>query len=119
MGNELILTDIGKLCRSSACLVRITGPCPAEPFQLVPAQLGLSPAGSYQLWCTSLRITTETRPVRNNILPARTIRVLDMQTPGLPLHARLLAVGRLELSLIKSVDLSPTMQDHARRDYYY
>ena len=33
--------------------------CPAEPFQLVPAQLGLSPAGSYQLWCTSLQITTE------------------------------------------------------------
>jgi hypothetical protein len=51
-----------KSFRSSTCLVRITGPCPAEPFQLVPAQLGLSPAGSYQLWCTSLRITTETRP---------------------------------------------------------
>ena len=27
----------------------IADPCPAEPFQLVPAQLGLTPAGSYQL----------------------------------------------------------------------
>ena len=45
--------------------MRIAGPCPAEPFQLVPARLGLSLAGPYQLWCTSLRITTEMRPVRN------------------------------------------------------
>jgi hypothetical protein len=54
LGNELILIHIRKLCRSSACLVRIAGPCPAEPFQLVPAQLGLTPAGSYQL-CTRHR----------------------------------------------------------------
>src|SRR5271156_4487987 len=40
-------------------------PCPAVPVQLVPAQLGLSPAGPYQLWCTSLRIATDTRPTRN------------------------------------------------------
>src|SRR4051794_41567612 len=31
-------------------------PCPAVPVQLVSAQLGLSPAGPYQLECTSLRI---------------------------------------------------------------
>ena len=66
LGDEQILIDIRKPCRSSACLVRIAGPCPAEPFQLVPAQLGLSPAGPYQLWCTSLRIATETRPTRNS-----------------------------------------------------
>src|SRR5271154_3152416 len=65
LGDEQILIDIRKPCRTSACLVRIAGPCPAEPFQLVPAQLGLSPAGPYQLWCTSLRIATETRPTRN------------------------------------------------------
>jgi hypothetical protein len=65
--DEQILIDIRKSCRSSACLVRIAGPCPAEPVQLVPAQLGLSPAGPYQLWCTSLRITTDTRPVRNTL----------------------------------------------------
>jgi hypothetical protein len=65
LGSELILIDIGKYCRSSTCLVRIAGPCPTEPFQLVPARPGLSPAGPYQLWCTSPRITTETRPVRN------------------------------------------------------
>src|SRR5436305_2853300 len=46
-------------------------PCPAVPVQLVPAQLGLSPAGPYQLECTSLRIATETRPTRNT--PARRI----------------------------------------------
>ena len=40
-----------------------------------------------------------------DILPAQTIRVLDMQSPGLPLHARLLEVSRLELDLIKSVTL--------------
>jgi len=28
-----------KSCRSRTCLVRIAGPCPAVPFQLVPAQL--------------------------------------------------------------------------------
>jgi hypothetical protein len=49
----------------STCLVRIAGPCSAEPFELVPTQLGLFPAGPYQLWCTNLRITTETRSVRN------------------------------------------------------
>ena len=49
LGNELILIDIKKPFRSSACLVRLAGPCPAEPFQLVPAQLGLSSAGLYQL----------------------------------------------------------------------
>jgi hypothetical protein len=43
----------------------MAGPCPAEPFQLVPAHLGLSPAGSYQLWYTNLRIATEARPTRN------------------------------------------------------
>ena len=48
LGNELILTDIRKPFRSSACLMRLAGPCPAEPFQLVPAQLGLSSAGIYQ-----------------------------------------------------------------------
>ena len=47
--------------------MRIAGPCPAKPFQTVPARLGLSPADPYQLWCTSLRITTETRPVRNRL----------------------------------------------------
>jgi hypothetical protein len=45
--------------------MRIAGPYPAEPFQLLPTQLGLSPAGPYQLWCTTLRIATETRPTRN------------------------------------------------------
>ena len=63
---EALLITIS--CRSSACLVRIAGPCRAEPFQLVPAQLGLSPAGPYQLWCTSLRTTTETRLVRNTLI---------------------------------------------------
>src|SRR5271154_215518 len=67
LGDEQILIDIRKPCRTSACLVRIAGPCPAEPVQLVPAQLGLSPAGPYQVWCTSLRITTETRPARNRL----------------------------------------------------
>jgi hypothetical protein len=47
--------------------VRIAGPCPAEPVLLVPAQLGLSPAGPYQLGRTSLRIATETRPARNKM----------------------------------------------------
>src|SRR5271155_3689458 len=65
--DEQILIHIENSCRSSACLVRIAGPCPAVPFQLVPAQLGLSPAGPYQLWCTSLRITTETRPAHNTL----------------------------------------------------
>ena len=54
-----------KPCRSRACLVRIAGPCPAVSVQLVPAQLGLSPAGPYQLWCTTLRIATDTRRTRN------------------------------------------------------
>jgi hypothetical protein len=59
MGSELILYRHKKALSverlSRACLVQIAGPCPAEPFQLVPAQLGLAPAGSYQLWCTSHR----------------------------------------------------------------
>ena len=66
-GDEQILIHKRKLCRSRTCLVRIAGPCPAVPVQLVPAQLGLSPAGPYQLECTSLRIATETRPTRNNV----------------------------------------------------
>src|SRR5271163_4406088 len=65
LGDEQILIHIRKPCRTSTCLVRIAGPCPAVPFQLVPVQLGLSPAGPCQLWCTNLRITTETRPTRN------------------------------------------------------
>src|SRR5271155_2161265 len=48
--DEQILIDIRKPCRTSARLVRITG---------------LSPAGPYQLWCSSLRIATNTRPTRN------------------------------------------------------
>src|SRR2546423_12246794 len=66
-GDEQILMHKRKPCRSRTCLVRIAGPCPAVPFQLVPAQLGLSPAGPYQLWCTTLRIATETRPTRNKL----------------------------------------------------
>src|SRR5271156_861369 len=65
LGNELGLIDIRKPFRSRTCLVRIADPCPAVPAQLVPARLGLSPAGSYQLWCTNLRIATDTRPSRN------------------------------------------------------
>src|ERR1700722_20824522 len=72
LGSELILMDNRKSFRSSACLMRIAGPCPAEPFQLVPARLGLSPAGPYQLWWTNLRISTETRPVRNKTPKALT-----------------------------------------------
>src|SRR5438477_9603244 len=64
-GDEQILIHKRKPCRSRTGLVRIAGPCPAVPVQLVPAQLGLSPAGPYQLWCTSLRIATDTRPTRN------------------------------------------------------
>src|SRR2546423_6440805 len=41
-GDEQILIHIRKPCRSRTCLVRIAGPCPAVPVQLVPAQLGLS-----------------------------------------------------------------------------
>src|ERR1700722_11575979 len=65
LGDELILIHIRNPFRSSAGLVRIAGPCPAEPFQLVPAHLGLSPAGSFQLWYTNLRIATEAQPTRN------------------------------------------------------
>jgi len=36
-----ILIDIGNSCPSSACLVRIAGPCPTVPFQLVPAWLSI------------------------------------------------------------------------------
>ena len=60
-GDKQILIHKRKPCQSRTCLVRIAGPCPA-----VPAQLGLSPAGPYQLWCTSLRIATDTRPTRNS-----------------------------------------------------
>src|SRR5271156_4992202 len=42
LGDEQILIHIRKPCRTSACLVRIAGPCPAVPFQLVPVQLCLS-----------------------------------------------------------------------------
>src|SRR5277367_5147492 len=42
LGDEQILIHIRKPCRTSACLVRIAGPCPAVPFQLVPVQLSLS-----------------------------------------------------------------------------
>src|SRR5438477_7721154 len=76
-GDEQILIHIRKPCRSRTCLVRIAGPCPAVP---VPVRLCLSlsswflpswvfPAGPYQLWCTSLRIATETRPTRNILKP--------------------------------------------------
>src|ERR1700722_17607676 len=75
LGNEQILIDIGKPCRTSACLVRIAGPCPAEPFQLVPAHLGLSPARPYQLKCTSLRIATETRSARNTFTASPVLRL--------------------------------------------
>jgi hypothetical protein len=34
LGNELILIDIRKPFRSSACLVRLAGPCPAERAHL-------------------------------------------------------------------------------------
>jgi hypothetical protein len=61
LGSELIIYRHKKTLSverlSRACLVQIAGPCPAEPFQLVPAQLGLTPAGVR---------ATETRPVRNN-----------------------------------------------------
>src|SRR5271154_6358817 len=50
LGDEQILIHIGKSCRSSACLVRIAGPCPAVPFQLCLSSWFLSscafPAGS-------------------------------------------------------------------------
>src|SRR4051794_40972453 len=65
LGDEQIPIHKRKPCRSRTCLLRIAGPCPAVPAQLVPAQLGLSPAGPYQLWYTSLRIATDTRPTRN------------------------------------------------------
>jgi hypothetical protein len=51
--------------------MRIAGPCPAEPFQLVLAHLGLSPAGSFQLWYTNLRIATEARPTRNTLVVSK------------------------------------------------
>jgi hypothetical protein len=66
LGDEQILIHIGKSCRSSACLVRIAGPCPAVPFQLVPVQLRYTNVRVYE--CTSVRtcpIATETRPARN------------------------------------------------------
>src|SRR5947208_12550808 len=76
-GDEQILIHKRKPCRSRTCLVRIAGPCPAVPVQLVPAQLSLSPAGPYQLWCTSLRIATDTRPTRNT---RKSWESLDKQT---------------------------------------
>src|SRR5436305_14137447 len=58
--------SVENLCRANSwSLSSCACPCPAVPVQLVPAQLGLSPAGPYQLECTSLRIATETRPTRN------------------------------------------------------
>jgi hypothetical protein len=77
----------------------------------LPAEIFIPMATQLYLYVISADTTAD-------ILPARTIRVLDMQSPGLP-HARLLEVGRLELGLIKSVDLSPTMQGHARHGCYY
>jgi len=53
-GDGQIHIHIGKPCRSSACLVRIAGPCLAVPFQLVPVQLrhtnvrAYEPANSHQ-----------------------------------------------------------------------
>src|SRR5271154_1611888 len=49
LGDEQILIHIRKPSRSRTYLVRIADPCSAEPVQLVPAQLSLSPAGPYQL----------------------------------------------------------------------
>ena len=86
-GDEQILIHKRKPCRSRTCLVRIAGPCPAVPVQLVPAQLGLSPAGPYQLWCTSLRIATDTRPTRNNFL-RRTTAMARKKVIGDELSAR-------------------------------
>jgi hypothetical protein len=74
--DEQVLIHIRKPCRSRTCLVRIASPCPAVPVQLVPAQLGLSLAGPYQLWCTSLRIATDTRPTRNTGHPWSALRVV-------------------------------------------
>jgi hypothetical protein len=54
--DEQILIDIGKSCRSSACLVRIAGPCPAEVYECSSVRM-------YER--TNLRIATETRPARN------------------------------------------------------
>src|SRR4051812_9631887 len=51
------------------------------------------------------------------ILPTRTVRVLDMQSPRLLLHRQPLEVGNLELDLIKGVDQSPTLQGNAGRGY--
>ena len=51
------------------------------------------------------------------ILPTRTVRVLDMQSPGLLLHRQPLEVGNLELDLIKGVDRSPTLQGNAGRGF--
>src|SRR5271170_3213580 len=41
LGDEQILIDVRKSCRTSACLVRIAGPCPAEPVQLVHTSCGV------------------------------------------------------------------------------
>jgi hypothetical protein len=69
LGSELILIDIRNLVGRVPVSYDIAGPCSAEPLQLVPTQLSLSLAGPYQLRCTSLRIATETRPVRNTMGP--------------------------------------------------
>jgi len=37
-----------KPCRSRTCLVRIAGPCPAVPFQLVPVQLRHTNVWAYE-----------------------------------------------------------------------
>jgi hypothetical protein len=65
LGSELILIDIRNPVGQVPVSYEIAGPCQAEPLQLVPTLLGLSPAGPYQLRCTSLGIATETRPVPN------------------------------------------------------
>jgi len=64
-GDEQIHIHIGKPCRSSACLVRIAGPCPAVPFQLVPVQPMHTNVRAYE--CTSMRIATEARAYSQQI----------------------------------------------------
>jgi hypothetical protein len=63
-GDGQIHIHIGKSCRSRTCLVRIAGPCPAVPFQLVPVQLGRTNVQAYER--TSPQIATEARPIRHN-----------------------------------------------------
>src|SRR5271170_8519610 len=90
LGSKLILADISNPVGRVSISYDIAGPCPAEPLQLVPAQLSLSPAGPYQMRCTSLRIATEMRPVRN-MTNACSPRLSSMSLVGLltfALHRR-------------------------------